>query len=65
VFVDAIRTHRLKSHALWAFDLGRHPRPRSEMLGAIEDRFTVDRVVDFTVHHEYVMCVATPRVTAP
>ena len=61
IFVDAVRSPRLMSKLLWTFDLGRHPRSAEELVSAIGRCFEVEKLVRFRIHHDYVLCVATPR----
>jgi SAM-dependent methyltransferase/uncharacterized protein YbaR (Trm112 family) len=61
VFVDAVRSKRLKSRLLWKCDLGKHPRSEDELVRAIDRSFDVQKVERFRVHHDYVLCVGTPR----
>ena len=62
VFLDALRNDdRMLSRWLWRFDRGRHPRTRDRLRDALERRLVVERESAFTVLHEYVLWVATPR----
>lgn len=62
VFLDAVRVDsRPLSRLLWRYDRGRHPRNREEILEAIGREFLIRNVVDFSVYHRYLLCVATPR----
>jgi uncharacterized protein YbaR (Trm112 family)/predicted nicotinamide N-methyase len=61
IFVDAVRSPRLTSKLLWTFDLGRHPRSAEELVSAIGRSFVLEKLERFRIHHDYVLCVATPR----
>jgi SAM-dependent methyltransferase len=61
VFVDALRKPRLASRLLWLLDRGSHPRPLAPLRAAIERRFEIERLEEFTIQHAYVLVVARPR----
>jgi SAM-dependent methyltransferase len=61
IFVDAVRSPRPMSKLLWTFDLGRHPRSAEELVSAIGTCFEVEKLERFRIHHDYLLCVATPR----
>ncbi len=61
IFVDAVRSPRLTSRLLWTFDLGRYPRSAEELVSAIGHGFELEKLERFRIHHDYVLCVATPR----
>jgi SAM-dependent methyltransferase len=61
IFVDAVRSPRLRSRLLWTFDLGRHPRSLEELVSMIGRGFELKKLERFRIHHDYVLCVATPR----
>lgn len=62
LFLDAVRNDRRRiSRWLWQYDRGRFPRSRSALLDSLEDHFEPVRIIDFSVYHQYVVCVARPR----
>jgi len=61
VLVDGLRTPRLRSRALWAFDLGRYPRTRAELDAALTESFDVRTVTTFRVNHDHVIYECSPR----
>lgn len=61
VLVDPLRSRRSRSRLLWSIDRGSHPRSAAELVAAIEPHFAVAHEERFRVHHEYLLCVATPR----
>lgn len=61
IFLDAVRDDaRALSRILWRYDRGRFPRRREEILEALGREFVVRKVVEFSVYHRYLLCVATP-----
>lgn len=61
LFIDAVRGPRLRSKLMWQLDLGRHPRSEPEILEALVERFSVDRLERFRgVNHDHLMCVCAP-----
>jgi SAM-dependent methyltransferase len=65
IFLDAIRNDsRFASRMLWRYDRGRYPRAREELLDALSREFTIDETADFSIYHQYVLCIATPRPRA-
>lgn len=55
---------RRVSRWLWHYDRGRHPRTREQLMAILEPHFRVDEAVEFAVYHEYLVCVASPRVAS-
>jgi SAM-dependent methyltransferase len=65
IFLDAVRDDaRVLSRILWRYDRGRFPRRRDDILRALGREFVVRKVVEFSVYHRYLLCVATP-VSSP
>lgn len=64
VLVDGLRTPRLRSRALWALDLGRFPRTRTELEGALDAVFDIRNVIEFRVNHDHVIFDACPKTAA-
>ena len=65
IFLDAIRNDsRFASRLLWRYDRGRYPRVREELLDSLGREFTIEETVDFSIYHQYVLCIATPRPRA-
>lgn len=61
IFLDAVRDDaRALSRILWRYDRGRFPRRRDDILQALGREFLVRKVVEFSVYHRYLLCVATP-----
>ena len=63
VFVDAVRSPRLRSRLLWKLDLGANPRSEEQLVDAIGISFRVEKVERFRVHHDHLLCVGVPRRT--
>lgn len=62
VFVDAVRNDgRAVSRWLWRFDRGRYPRTREALASVLERHFVFGAPETFTVLHQYVVWVASPR----
>ena len=61
VFLDATRSPRLVSRALWALDRGSDPRTFAELRGTIGRHFEFERERVFRVLHQYVLWSARPR----
>ncbi len=61
VFVDALRSDRLRSKMLWQLDLGRFPRSEEELLAELDARFELEKVERFRVNHDHLLCVCIPR----
>lgn len=62
VFLDALRNDgRALSRWMWKLDRGRYPRTREQLRQALERRFTLSVAREFTVYHQYVLWVASPR----
>jgi uncharacterized protein YbaR (Trm112 family) len=61
VFVDALRTSRLRGKLLWQLDLGRFPRSEEQLITALERRFEVEKVTRFRINHDHVLCVCVPK----
>lgn len=62
LFLDAVRARRFgASWLLWQIDRGAHPRTEAQLLDAISTRFEIRTVERHTVHHSYVLCLATPK----
>jgi ubiquinone/menaquinone biosynthesis C-methylase UbiE len=51
---------RRASRWLWRYDRGRHPRTREQLVAILERSFEVDEAMEFTVYHQYLLCVARP-----
>jgi SAM-dependent methyltransferase len=63
VFLDAVRNDaRSISRWLWRYDRGGFPRTKRALVSSLESRFEIVRVVDFAVYHQYVVCIARPRL---
>ena len=61
IFLDAVRDEtRVLSRILWRYDRGRFPRCRDDILEAVRREFVIRQVVEFSVYHRYLLCVATP-----
>lgn len=61
IFLDAVRDdERFLSRILWRYDRGRFPRRRDDILQAVSREFHVRKVIEFSVYHRYLLCVATP-----
>jgi SAM-dependent methyltransferase len=54
---DARRTSRW----LWRYDRGRHPRTRDQLMAALSRRMDVEEAAEFSVYHQYLMCVMSSR----
>jgi len=49
------------SRWLWRYDRGRYPRARTELVERLERAFDLVEVDEFSVYHEYLLCVGKPR----
>ncbi len=65
VFVDALKVPRVASRLLWGIDRGSHPRPLETLRASLAASFDVTTLETFTIHHSYVLVVATPRDGRP
>ena len=64
LFIDAVRGPRLRSKLMWQLDLGRHPRSEPEILEALGEGFSVERLERFRgVNHDHLLCVCAPSHT--
>ena len=64
LFIDAVRGPRLRSKLMWQLDLGRHPRSEPEILDALGEGFSVERLERFRgVNHDHLLCVCAPSHT--
>ena len=62
VFLDALRNDsRRLSRWMWRLDRGRYPRTLAELERALGRRFTLAAPQQFTVYHQYVLWIASPR----
>ncbi len=62
VFLDAVRNNgRPLSRWLWRYDRGSHPRTREALVAALEAEFELRPVVEFSLYHQYILCIASPR----
>jgi uncharacterized protein YbaR (Trm112 family) len=62
LFVDAIRSERIRSKLMWNLDLGRFPRPQSTIVQALDRHFILERVENFRgVNHDHVLCAGASR----
>jgi len=61
IFLDAVRDDaRNLSRFLWRYDRGRFPRTRDDILQALGREFLIRKIVEFSVYHRYVLCIASP-----
>jgi SAM-dependent methyltransferase len=61
LLLDPLRNERRKaSRWLWKYDRGRHPRTREELTRRLEPAFRIIDAEEFTVYHQYLLCVAAP-----
>ena len=61
VFLDPLRSPRLRSRLLWRIDQGSHARTADELRTAVERGFTIIREERFSIQHTYLLLVAQPR----
>jgi SAM-dependent methyltransferase len=62
LFLDAVRNERRAvSRWLWRHDRGRNPRTPDELRTALERRFRLSSERRFTLYHQYVLWVGSPR----
>jgi len=62
VFLDAVVVPGSpRSRLMWAIDRGQHPRTLPALRAALERRFTIDTIEQYTVYHRYLLCTASPR----
>jgi SAM-dependent methyltransferase len=62
IFVDAVDVPgRVVSSTLWKYDRGSYPRSAGALRRALEPRFLVDRVENYSAYHRYLLCVASLR----
>ena len=61
LFVDALRSDRIRSNLMWRVDLGRFPRREQALLALLRESFELEQIVRFHVNHDHVLCVCTPR----
>ena len=62
IFLDALwrDTSRI-SRLLWKYDRGSYPRTVDELSSALERWFKIENSERYSIHHEYLLCTATPR----
>jgi SAM-dependent methyltransferase len=60
IFVDALRGSRLRSKLLWQLDLGRFPRSQDQLITALEGSFELEKIAQFRVNHDHLLCVCVP-----
>lgn len=61
IFVDALRTERIASRALWHYDRGSHPRTAAVLEAEMSRLFVLEHVEIFTIYHSYVLIVGMVR----
>lgn len=61
IYLDGIKTNRVRSNILWYYDRGSNPRPLEDMLKIIERRFTIVDRMHYAIHHAYLLCVCQPK----
>jgi ubiquinone/menaquinone biosynthesis C-methylase UbiE len=64
VLQDPVTSPRLASRLLWRLDRGSHPRASEHVVAALGERFDIEDVERYSIVHDYVMLVATPRRAA-
>ena len=58
---DAVTTARPISRLLWSLDRGSHPRSRDALVAAVQQRFDIEDLEQYSTWHEYLLLVAVPR----
>lgn len=62
VFLEPLQVPpRPASRMLWSIDRGSHPRTADRLIALLEPAFEVERVVQFSVIHRYLLLVGAPR----
>jgi SAM-dependent methyltransferase len=62
VFLEPLlANHRPASRILWSLDRGSFPRTQEQLVELLERGFELERVVRFSVIHQYLLCVGAPR----
>ena len=62
VFLDAVLVPgSTRSRLMWAIDRGQHPRTLSALRAALERRFTISTLEEYTVYHRYLLCTGALR----
>jgi len=62
VVLDAVSDEAPRiAKVLWALDRGSHPRPLSEIRGALEERLVLEHVETYSARHRYLLCVGVPK----
>jgi SAM-dependent methyltransferase len=60
IFFDAVRSGRAVSKVLWKYDRGSHPRTREQLERTLRQAFTIERAIELTIFHRYLLCIASP-----
>lgn len=61
--MDAVhRPDRWVSNLLWKYDRGAHPRSFEDLRPFIREFFEIESEKRSTIHHEYWLCCAHPKV---
>ncbi len=61
LFLDAVwNPRRPIGRLIWRYDRGSHPRTAATLQSHISSHLRITHWEQFSIHHEYVLCVATP-----
>jgi ubiquinone/menaquinone biosynthesis C-methylase UbiE len=61
VLQDPVISRRLASAVLWRLDQGSFPRASEALVAAVHEKFEIEEVERYSIVHDYVLLVATPR----
>lgn len=66
VFLDAVSNPgRWQSRLLWSLDRGGYPKTSEQLLACVSEQFSIVHAERFSVHHDYLLTVATKSPAAP
>jgi len=62
IFLEPLeRKTSFRSNLLWRYDRGSHPRSAETLTAALEQCFTIQQAVHYSVYHTYLLCVCIPK----
>ena len=62
IFLEPLRgTESVLSRLLWSLDAGSHPRLEETLLRALSGAFTPIHIERYTIYHQYLLFVGTPK----